>query len=214
MREKLQPIADPAAHAREVTGYECRVLSDESPWQRYMIFRTTGGFEKLDRTFHQHCGPTALTNVIGAIQRRRGMACSDPEEVFVRCAAAGQRRAAYWNIPEKFRLGGTSYLLLPSYARFCLRQFGIRDTRVSGHLLASPEQMAAEIAKGRLLCLTMIRHRCYGSHVVVAYGAVRISPAGRGAPRLYLRIADGWASRPRYLAADTLGLCGYVSIQV
>ena len=79
--------------------------------------------------------------------------------------------------------------------------------------MASPEQMAAEIARGRLLCLSLFRHRCYGSHVVVAYGAVRISPAGRGAPRLYLRIADSWSSRPRYLAADTLGVCGYVAVE-
>ena len=214
MKKKLEPVSDPLIHSREVTGYDCRLLSDESPWQRWMTFYTTGRFGTLeDGRFHQHCGPTALTNIVCAVERRRNMALNDPAEVFLRCAELGRRRATYWNVNEKYHLGGTSYLLLPSYAAACLRQFGIRDARVTARLVATPEQMAAEIARGRLLCLSLFRHQCYGSHVVVAYGAVRISPAGRGAPRLYLRIADSWWPRPRYLAADTLGVCGYVAVE-
>ena len=212
---KLLPIADPVAHARQVTGYEASVLTADRPWGPFAAFHTTGEFERTgEKVFHQHCGPTAITNVICTLERRRGMVPSDPAAVFRRVSDIGRRRLTYWNIHEKVHLGGTSYLLLQGYVARCLREFGIQSARVRGHLLASPEQMASELGRGRLLVLSMTRHRCYGSHLVTAYGAVRVAVEGRGKPRLYLLVADGWAARPRYIAADTLGLCGYVAVEV
>ena len=137
-----------------------------------------------------------------------------PAEIFTRTADIGRRRLTYWNIDEKFHLGGTSYLLLRGYVADCLRQCGIRDAKITGRLQASPEQMAAAIRAGSALVLGMTHHRCYSSHLVVAYGTVRVAAAGHHAPRLYLLVADGWTARPRYIAADSLRLCCYVAVRV
>lgn len=214
MAQKLQPIADPAAHALAVTGYPCSVAERVDLWAGAAVYHTTGQFARTDeRNFHQHCGPTAVTNVICAIQNRRGMARNDPAEIFGRCAAIGRRRLTYWNIPEQVHLGGTSYLLLFPYVAACLRQCGIRDAQQTWRLQASPEQMARELDRGRLLLLAMTRHRCYGSHMAVAYGYVKVSVAGRGRSRLYLLAADGWSAAPRYIDAETLRICGYVAVK-
>lgn len=213
-REKPKPIADPVAHAAAVTGHACRELRRSDPWSGAATFHTTGEFARTEeRAYHQHCGPTALTNVICTIRRRRGMEPLDPAGVFARAAAIGRHRLTYWNIDEKLHMGGTSYLLLRPYVAACLRSFGIADTHLTWRVQAKPEQMARELERGRLLVLAMTHHGCYGSHLVMACGTVRVAVAGQAAPRLYLLLSDGWSSRPRYVAADTLRLCGYVAVE-
>lgn len=211
---KIPVITDPVAHAAALTGYPATELQRSQPWSGAVTFHTTGEFARTaDRAYHQHCGPTALTNVICTIRRRRGMEPLDPAEIFARAAAIGRRRLTYWNIDEKLHMGGTSYLLLRPYVAACLREFGITGARLTWRLQAKPEQMARELERGRLLILAMTRHGCYGSHLVMAWGTVRVAVEGRGVPRLYLLLADGWSSRPRYVAADTLKLCGYVAVE-
>ena len=215
MAQKLKPIFDPVAHATAETGYPCSVAERVCPWEGAAAYHTTGQFARTgERDYHQHCGPTAVTNAVCAARKRRGMAPMDPAEVFALAAAVGRRRLTYWNIPEKLHLGGTSYLLLGPYVAACLRKCGLDGVRQTWRIQARPEQMAAELARGRMLVLAMTHHRCYGSHLVVAYGLVRVAVAGRSKPRLYLLVADGWAGGPRYIDAETLRLCGYVAVQV
>ena len=215
-RELGRPIDNPVRHALEKTGYECKLLSVTHPWQPYMTFHTTGRFSRSDRSYHKNCGPTAITNLLDAAAARCGredLLRLSPEEIFRRVAAIGRHRAAYWSIRDPIPLGGTSYALLWAYVHACLRRFGVRDVRTSGRLVASPKAMAREIRQGSLLILSLYHHRCYGSHIVVAYGTVEVAVAGRAAPRLYLEVADGWSSRPRYIAAEDLRHCGYVAVR-
>jgi hypothetical protein len=157
-------------------------------------------------------GKDFMKQAVADFYARRGTKL-DPAEIFARAAAIGRRRLTYWNIDEKLHMGGTSYLLLRPYVAACLREFGITGARLTWRLQAKPEQMARELERGRLLILAMTRHGCYGSHLVMAWGTVRVAVEGRGAPRLYLLLSDGWSSRPRYVAADTLKLCGYVAVE-
>ena len=215
-REPERPIDNPVRHAGEKTGFECKLLSADHPWQSLMTYHTTGEFAGTGHGFHKHCGPTAITNVLCTIDRRDGaesLLQLPPTEIFRRVAAIGQHRATYWNIKDSVPLGGTSYALLWAYVHACLRRFGVRDVRTSGRLVASPKAMAREIRQGSLLILSLYHHRCYGSHIVVAYGTVEVAVAGRAAPRLYLEVADGWSSRPRYIAAEDLRHCGYVAVR-
>ena len=212
---KLQPIVDPAAHAAALTGYPCTVLQRTEPWRREAVFHTTGEFARTEgRTYHKHCGPTAMTNMICTLRRRLGMEPPKAAAVFDRCAAIGRRGLTYWNIRDRIPAGGTSYLLLRPYAAACLRAFGLGSARLTWRVQAKPEQMARELERGKLLLLAMTRHGCYGSHLVMACGTVRVAVAGRSAPRLYFAVADGWSPRPRYIAADTLRLCGYAAVEV
>lgn len=212
-RQELLPVSDPVADAVAVTGYPCEELSRREPWRKNAEFHTTGEFGKLGRGYHQHCGPTAMTNLVCAIRRKRGLAPLEPDEIFQRAAAIGKRRLTYWNIDEKLHMGGTSYLLLRPYVAACLRSCGIDGAKLTWRVQAKPERMEEELERGRLLVLAMTHHRCYGSHLVLALGAVRVAVDGRSKPRLYFLLADGWAARPRYVAADTLRLCGYVAVE-
>ncbi|MBE6990076.1 MAG: hypothetical protein E7426_04960 [Ruminococcaceae bacterium] len=215
--KRVLPITDPVRHAAALTGRSCRLLSDDCPWREDMAFHTVNEFGGLGRGFHQHCGPTAVTNLVCAAVRRRDPAHAedvDPARIFSRAADIGRRRLTYWNIHERFHVGGTSYLLLRAYVAACLRQFGMSGARVTARLKASPEKMAEEIRRGRLLCLAMYRHRCYGSHLVVAYGAVQVAVEGEAVPRLYFRVADGWSTTPRYILADSLRLCSCISVEL
>ena len=213
MSRKCQPIADPSAHSAAVTGRHCTERQRVEPWRGQAAFHTTGEFERTDdRRYHQHCGPTALTNVICTLGRRRGMAVPDPAEIFREAAAIGRKRLTYWNIDERVHLGGTSYLLLRPYVAACLRAFGLGDARLSWRIQARPERMAHELERGRLLVLAMTGHGCYGSHLVMAHGVVRVAVEG-GGDRLYLLLSDGWSSRPRYVSADSLHVCGYVAVE-
>lgn len=213
MAEKRQPIADPAAHASALTGQPCGELARCEPWRGAVTFHTTGEFTRTeDRTYHQHCGPTAITNLICTIRRRRGVEPGAAPAIFARAAAIGKRRLTYWNIDERLHLGGTSYLLLRPYVAACLHRFGLADVRLTWRLQARPERMARELEQGRLLVLAMTHHGCYGSHLVLACGTVRVAVPG-GPPRLYLLVADGWSSRPRYIPADSLHICGYVAVE-
>ena len=213
---KLQPIADPSAHTAALTGCPASEVRRMEPWRGHAAFHTTGEFSRRDdRVYHKHCGPTAFTNLICTLRSRLGMEPVEPTAVFDRCAAIGRRRLLYWNIRDDVPvLGGTSYLLLRPYVSACLRDFGLGDARLTWRLQARPERMARELEQGKLLVLGMTRHRCYGSHLVMACGTVYVAAADGSAPRLYLLVADGWSHRPRYIAADTLRLCGYAAVEI
>ena len=215
-RTPERPIDNPVRHAGGKTGYECKLLSADHPWQPLMAYHTTGEFSGIGHGFHKHCGPTAITNVLCTIARCGGpekLLQTPPAEIFRRVAEIGQHRATYWNIKDSVPLGGTSYALLWGYVHTCLCRFEVRDVAVSARLLASSRAVAREIRRGSLLILSLYHHRCYGSHIVVAYGTVEVTVAGRAAPRLYLEVADGWSGRPRYIAAEDLRQCGYVAVR-
>ncbi len=212
-----RPIDDPVAHAREKTRYDCRLLRTEAPWLPEMAFHTTRDFDRDGRKYHKHCGPTAITNLLCAVARRRGrteVLQTPPTEIFRQVASIGKRRATYWNIRDDVPLGGTSYVLLMAYVHACLHRYGLDDVKVSGRLVATPQEMARELRQGNLLVLSLYRHRYYGSHIVVACGVTEVSVPGHNAPRLYLEVADGWVNRPRYLAADELRRSGYVAVRL
>ena len=211
-KENKQPIVDPAAHAAAVTGRQWTERQRLEPWRGEAAFCTTGQFARSgERRYHQHCGPTALTNAICTLRRRRGLAPMDPAEIFQCCAAIGRRRLTYWNIDERAHLGGTSYLLLQPYAAACLRRFDLGDARLTWRIQARPERMARELERGRLLLLAMTRHGFYGSHLVMAHGVVRVGCGGE--TRLYFLVSDGWSPRPRYIDANSLHVCGYVAVE-
>ena len=183
-RTPERPIDNPVRHAGGKTGYECKLLSADHPWQPLMAYHTTGEFSGIGHGFHKHCGPTAITNVLCTIARCGGpekLLQTPPAEIFRRVAEIGQHRATYWNIKDSVPLGGTSYALLWGYVHTCLCRFEVRDVAVSARLLASSRAVAREIRRGSLLILSLYHHRCSG--------------------------------RPRYIAAEDLRQCGYVAVR-
>lgn len=88
---------------------------------------TTGQFAKRDRTYHKHCGPTAITNLVLTL---RPDLANAPAQVFDEVAALGRRLLAYWNIGAGKWLGGTSDGLAGLYLRQALNRFDCGNVKV------------------------------------------------------------------------------------
>lgn len=241
-RKKLPPINDPLQDAKRRDGinyslidpgektllqgkeHEAKTTSKGSPqtpspqpienWFRYESFYTTGRFSGLDKGFVQHCGPTAITNILITLDRRYGyeqVAKEEPEEIFRKVAALGRRYLFYINRNILHYWGGSNIWLMGFYLRSALRKYGIRDRRIHLWPVALPKMAVEQLKKGRLLLLSVYHHKIYGSHSVVAYGLQNLKGAD-GCIRTYIQLADGWAERPRYLAVEDLKLLGYCTI--
>ena len=169
---------------------------------------TTGQFEKLGHGFRQHCGPTALTNLVLTLRPEATSGAGGaetPEDLFLRLARLGQRRLNYVNLKLPFRLGGTSDLLCRSYLRAALRESGLRDAEAGPRRRATPQSLRAALRRGSLVYLQLRRHPRYGSHHLLCYG---LDPDGS------LRLADGWTDEPARLAPGELGRAWMIEISL
>ncbi len=220
-RKKKPPISDPLSDAREKTGLEFTRLPEqalgraENPWDIYETFHTTGQFKDLGRGYQQHCGPTAMTNILCTLDRRYeypSVHSETPEAIFEKAALIGKHRLLYINTNLFGFWGGSNSLLIYFYLRACLRYFKVRDIRVRGRLFATAKQAARELEKGRLLVFQVYSHKIYGTHLVTAYGLSHYQAAD-GRIRTYFQLADGWSTRPRYLALEDVRVCGYFSLE-
>ena len=166
---------------------------------------TTGQFEKLGRGFRQHCGPTALTNLVLTLGGEKQTAPESPEALFLRLARLGQRRLNYVNLKLPFRLGGTSDLLCRGYLRAALRESGVTGAEAGPRCKATPQSLRAALRRGSLVYLQLRRHPRYGSHHLLCYG---LDPDGS------LRLADGWTDEPVRLAPGELGRAWMIEISL
>ena len=179
--------------------------NDALPGESY---RTTGEFEHLDRGYRRHCGPTAVTNLILTLLRRAGLPAEEPREVFRTAAALGRRRLIYGNFDLLGRFGGTSDLLSPLYLRAVLRRYGLERFRVGGLRPLRENTLESALRRGSVLYLQTHRHRRYGSHHLLCYGAYRSPETGEW----LLRLADGWAPRCTVLPLRELPRCSFVPV--
>ena len=220
-RKKRPPISDPLRDAWEKTGLEFQSIPSRAVgntgniWDSFETFYTTGQFKDLGRGYQQHCGPTAMTNILCTLDRRYeypSVHSERPESIFEKAALIGKHRLLYINTNLFGFWGGSNSLLIYFYLRACLRFFKVKDIRVRGRVFASARQAARELEKGRLLVFQVYYHKIYGTHLVVAYGLEHYQ-ALDGRIRTYIKLADGWSTRPRYLALEDIKVCGYFSLE-
>lgn len=212
-KKKPRPIENAVMHAEHAGGGPYKVLESRFGFQKEASFMTTGRFSKLSKKYDQHCTPTAFTNAIITLARRHGLEKVleiPPEEIFETCASIGKRTLLYWNVKLFGRFGGTSAPLTELYLRMCLKRFGIKPALCRGHYAGVPgteyslkNTLVRCLQKGHFAILTVLYHPIYGSHTVIAYGIEELAgPDGKLV--YYLKLADGWVDRPRYLPLDKL----------
>jgi len=181
---------------------------EENRPRRFESYRTTGEFEQLDRGYRNHCGPTALTNLVLTLFDRAGQPPAEPKAVFRRAAGLGMRRLFYGNFNLLGRWGGTSDLLSPAYLRAVLRTFGLADARVGLRRRLNEKTLERAAAQGEILYLQTRRHPRYGYHHLLCYGAARDPEGGEW----QLRLADGWTGRPVVVPLSAMPRCHFVPI--
>ena len=175
-------------------------------------YHTTGQFGRLDRVYHRHCGPTAMTNLVLTLLARRGETPKKaPPELFRAIARIGLRRAFYFNFDLFNRWGGTSDLLSGVYLRAVLRKYGLGEAKVHPRARLTEKNLKAALDRGSVLYLQLRRHPRYGDHHLLCYGTqTRLTPGKR---ETLLRLADGWTSAPVYLPLKGLKRAHFVEIE-
>ena len=217
MKKKRAPIENIVQDAQK--RYQCgfapaRVKDSGAP---YESFCTMGDFEHLKHGYRQHCGPTALTNILLTLKNIHStpeLAIESPQSLFIQTARLGRRMLAYYNISLFGRLGGTSWFLMGPYLRMALRKYKVTDhVIVHSYPLAKGSDLVRQLDKGRLVFLQMFHHPTYKAHDVAAYGYQELKTK-QGGRVFYLKVADGWSRRPRYIAAADLPLCSMWALEV
>lgn len=193
------------------SGETREVLADD--WEPYASYCTTGEFADLSRGFVRHCGPTAITNLLLAFDRRysgRGTRLV-PAAVFLRAAEIGRHQGLYWNKEILKKFGGTSDFMSGVFIRAVFRAFGRRDVKIGRLHALSEKNLLRSLRAGKLVYLQMHRHPRYGNHHVVCTGA-EMRPGVEKRRELYFVLADGWSPKPVYLRAKELGNGSYREI--
>ncbi len=221
----IQKKNDEALSASVKKGTAAPIVKDL--WAPYISRCTTGQFAHLDHGFKNHCGPTAVTNMLLTLQKKKAVPALyglSPEKLFSEVAALGRHILAYYNF-SFWVFGGTTMLLTDLYIRLALKKYGLKNVRVTPHLFgtASSQQKALLTAldRGSLVYLQLLKHPKYGSHhllvngyeIVPAPKEVMTASAGSGlkegssaepskegeATDIRLILADGWSPVPKTL---------------
>lgn len=154
-------------------------------------FHSTGEFGR--GYYRNHCGPTAISNlIITALQLRRDSILPTDEirAIFEDVASMGRRRLIY------NRRYGTTDFLLWFYVRAAFKTHGITELHpIMRHTLSGKTARRA-LSHGSFLLLELFGHPKYNWHQMVVYD---IDEEGR------FIAADGFESVPVYLDDVTIG---------
>lgn len=167
-------------------------------------YLTTGQFSSLGRGYIQHCGPTAITNITMTLTARKTGQLPDDAEAeirFKKIIRIGRRPVVYMNTDLFHLLGGTLDRSIPYYLKRSLKAFGMNGCRISRIRRLKTPQLQEYLSAGCIIYLIMRRHPVYGNHHMVCYG---LEKRGLNAQDLFLRVADGWSSNPKYLPESDL----------
>ena len=160
---------------------------------------TTKSFSHIGRRQECNCGPTAITNAVLTLQDRD----DDPERVYQLVAETGKKRLTYWNFDLFHMFGGTVDFLTKSYLEKVFEKKGMRDIEVSKREKMTKENVINALERGSILYIQFRHHPRYGCHHVLAY------EGHPGRHSYFLKLADGWSDKPRYIDVNELGR-GYI----
>ena len=153
--------------------------------------------------YKNHCGPTALTNlVVTALQKQRGKELPPEEikDIFEQTAASGRRRLIY------NRRYGTTDVFIWFYAKSVFKKMNVSSILhpATRHTI-SGKNARKILARGSYLLIELFGHPKYGWHQMVIYD---IDDKGR------FVTADGFSSSPVFLDDKSIGRGLFLEIKV
>ena len=132
---------------------------------KWLSFRSTAEFAR--NKYRNHCGPTAITNLLITLAQARDGRLVDSEEaveIFDRVASFGRRLLVY-NI--RF---GTTDLLLGLFARLVFFRLSKGSIRVGFRHFLNKKSLNRTIGRGNFALLELFGHPLYGWHQMLIYG--------------------------------------------
>lgn len=144
--------------------------------------------------YKNHCGPTALTNlVVTVLQKKRGQLLSDDEvqHIFEETASLGRKRLIY------NRRYGTTDIFLRFYALSVFKRLNVSDLlRPGTRRTISGDNARRLLSRGSFLITELFGHPKYGWHQMLIYDT---DEKGR------FITADGFSPSPVYLDDKGIG---------
>ena len=117
--------------------------------------------------YRNHCGPTAITNlIITDRQRRLGkeLSLEEAREIFETVASMGRHRLIY------NRRYGTTDLLLWFYVKAAFKKLGTGTLRPAMRHTLSASNARRILSRGSFMLVELFGHPKYGWHQMVIYG--------------------------------------------
>ncbi len=132
---------------------------------RLLSFHSTAEFGRS--YYKNHCGPTAITNlIITGIQMTEGriLTAKEAVSIFENVASLGMKRLVY------NRKHGTTDLLLRFFVTNAFNRFSNGTLRPGSRHVLSPKNLDRVIARGSFAMLELFGHPRYGWHQMLVYG--------------------------------------------
>ena len=189
-----QYITDPFAHASTWYGGGTFTCYDyANSWEPYVNFSKTSDFPG----YSNHCGPTAITNMIKTYYNRYGLTNPSVSDIFNIVVGTGLRNLYYT------QWGGTVNATANGYIKTCFTSYN-KSVTVNGQYTASYANLKTSLTNDRRLAYLMMQgHDNYGDHHVLCYAYTRLGNTYRIAT--YFKVADGHNSDGgRYIDSNSV----------
>ena len=203
-------IVDPIGHANANYGGPFSYTRRIDYWTNYMDYYTTDFGNRNQYT--NHCGPTAITNLIAAFRNRYPAGAAgipnDNDTLFLTIADKGILNNFFSNT------NGTPNNRAYYYIDYIFDMYGISPYQMYEISSNADDIEEYEFPMGynAIFYMSLKKESIYEDHAVIAYGLSEMESQTTGAQKAYFHIADGWGESPRYIELNSDIACA-VGIQ-
>ena len=194
-------ISDPITWAENEYGGTYTAKEWKNAFENYCKFRKMSEFNPVDGVnYSEHCGPTAITNLIEIVARYRnysGVPYDNISSVFSKVAEYGESKFYFINGTGAYFESSASYLK-GSFSLFSIQT----SSRRYEEKQITYNNIKTEINNYNPLLIGLRYDSTYGNHFVAGYAYTLLTGTGSSSELAFVKIADGWSSKGRYLAID------------
>ena len=203
------PITNTIEHANRWFAGPFRSFSWQNHWEPQM---GSGNVVMSAVSARNHCGPTAVANILRAFRMRNNDARIPSSHITLlnTMISLGQAHGHY--NPD----GGTSNARAPLFIQDAFRIHGVTAPSVNTFNI-NYTNLEISLRSGRLMYVMLWNggagHPFYGRHHVVAYAYARLRSDSTGWFKTYLKIADGWSASARFIDLASATNDRYVEVR-
>ena len=200
------PITNMFIHARELYGGHFSVHDSQNHWGSYLPFHSMAEYSQLGNGYENHCGPTAITNMLIMYGQRFNVSSinnTNHHNIFFYFLTIGIANLYYHNT-DFLVFGGTMNALANNYIQNCFSSYGVTVTCPATFYI-NYTTVERSLRTDNLLYIMLRGNECYGNHHLVGYAYYRLFNNNYTQSATYIRVADGWDTNARYLDIQSIG---------
>ena len=194
-------ITNPFTHANANYAGPFKCHDYVNKWENYVLFYRTSDFNTVNNvSYNNHCGPTAITNLMCMYQYKyRGIKNeSDAAKTMFNYVAQYGIRNLYYNNSDSKYFGGTSDTGAGPYIRGAFSSYlGVSTTTLLYEVKYN--NFRNSFANDAVMYLILHKHETYENHHLVGYAYTRLQSTTTGWYKTYLKVCDGWGKNGRYI---------------